>query len=512
MRTSPPPTPDPGVIYPHWFIAATLLGAIGFLLRNVAAATVADLDMFHELALIREALELGRIPYSDHYAFVPTVYPVVHHEWATGAVLYLFSVTTGWGMAGISLLRWLLVVAIAAGAWIVARRRGGDPLLMALLAGAAAMLVAPGLSPVRAQMFTYLFVIAMLLLAPAHERLRWRFVVAWLAIVVVWLNMHGGFLVGFGLFALLVVEQASRSWVEHHSLEAIWRENRYLLTAVVAMPALMLVNPYGWHYPGFVLDAVRMDRPLIAEWAPLWDPRVHPVLLLGVGTSLLVLLYAVLRRRRLALLPGLPMLIATTYFAIRHQRIVPIYGVLWFCLVPGYLAGTPLETLLRGAARRFRPLVATGLFAIAVFGGWTVVRERAWQVRIPESPAEGEMYYPVGAARFLQQVGFSGNLMTTFDSGSYVMWTLYPDVRIGMDSRYEVAYPPEWMLENAALYLAEPGWRKALERYGPDAVLVPVGAPLDDVLRQPPTQALWHEWYRDGGFALYGRTAAAGPS
>ena len=51
-----------------------------------------DMDLFHEMALIREALALGRIPMEDVFAQTSTVSPVVHHEWGTGAVLYFLVV------------------------------------------------------------------------------------------------------------------------------------------------------------------------------------------------------------------------------------------------------------------------------------------------------------------------------------------------------------------------------------------------------------------------------------
>jgi hypothetical protein len=483
-------------------------GAAGFLVRNASPATVADLDMFHEMALIREALSIGRIPYEDSFAFVPTVTPVVHHEWGTGLVLYLFAVTSGWGLSGIVLLRWLLVAAIGIGAWMVARRRGGDEVVLALLASVGATLVGAGFSPVRAQMFTYLFVIAMLLLVPAHARLGMRFVLAWLAIFVVWLNMHGGFVVGMGLFAIFTAESAARTFVETGRASMVWHEDRHLFLALFAMLLLVLVNPYGWHYPGYVLEALRLDRPLIAEWGPIWDPRVAPFLQLGFTVSLAVVLYAVFHRRHLALLPGLPMLAAAGFFAVRHQRIVPIYAILWFCLLPGYLAGTPLEVLLRRWAKRYAPAVAITGLIIALFGAMSFVRSQAWRLELPETPQAKGIHYPVGAVRFLEQAGFSGNLMTHFTAGAYVSWMLHPRVRVGLDSRYEVAYPPEWIMENAALYAAQGHWQSVLERYAPDAVLVPVHAPLDAALRGSGEQTGWNEWYRDGGYAVYGTTTA----
>ena len=54
-------------------------------LAGIAHLTFLDPDMLHGMALIRESLRIGHLPLADGFAYTPTVYPVVHHEWAAGA-------------------------------------------------------------------------------------------------------------------------------------------------------------------------------------------------------------------------------------------------------------------------------------------------------------------------------------------------------------------------------------------------------------------------------------------
>jgi hypothetical protein len=120
------------------------------------------------------------------------------------------------------------------------------------------------------------------------------------------------------------------------------------------------------------------------------------------------------------------------------------------------------------------------------------------------------IHYPAGAVRYLEDQRFSGNLMTPFAAGAYVMWHLYPAVRVGMDSRYEVAYPPEAVTENQLLYGAALDWRALLEGYGTDAVLVPAGDALDLAMSEAgKAGGDWKQVYRDDGFALFAPTPVA---
>jgi hypothetical protein len=114
-----------------WAVASALLALALGILANIR---VIDLDVFHEMALIREALALGRIPTEDLFAYTPTVSPSVDHEWGTGAVLYLATVVLGGGTYGLAVLRLVLLAAIAACVVATARRprAGGEE--MAILA------------------------------------------------------------------------------------------------------------------------------------------------------------------------------------------------------------------------------------------------------------------------------------------------------------------------------------------------------------------------------------------
>ena len=57
-------------------------------------------------------------------------------------------------------------------------------------------------------------------------------------------------------------------------------------------------------------------------------------------------------------------------------------------------------------------------------------------------------------------------------NGGFVIWKLYPAVRVSFDGRYEVAYPEEALYEDRTIHGARPGWQQVLARYAPDVVLV----------------------------------------
>src|SRR5580698_7136375 len=94
-------------VNPRWVYLSAGLAAAGFLLLMIANMNFCDPDVWHEMALFREALADGRVPTEDHFAYTPTVSPSIHHEWGTGAILY--TVMTTFGGPGMMVLKYALV-------------------------------------------------------------------------------------------------------------------------------------------------------------------------------------------------------------------------------------------------------------------------------------------------------------------------------------------------------------------------------------------------------------------
>lgn len=478
---------DPGDNARRW-TAGIALAAVGMLLlKGIVQNSFVDPDLFHEMALIRDAVRLGHLPLVDTLAYTPTVYPTIHHEWGTGVILYLVSTT--WGGTGLLLLKYLLSIGIAVGCVACARRRGASLIALCSLAPMPVLLSWLGFTTVRAQMFTLLFSVALLYaLDRDREGRRW-WIAPWLLVYTAWLNLHGGFIVGLIFFAAHTLEQLLRR-----------KPARHLILTGLAMLMLVFVNPYGPAYVSYLWRALGMDRPAIEEWAPIWT-TFAPIAAMYV-MSLLLVVYAV-AKCGIRKMPGLMIVLLAAYAAMRHQRHASIYAVVWLCYVPAYIESTVLgHVLIRLWERRpklTRLLWATVGLACLV----SVIIDKPWELSLPANPGEHpRLTYPVGAVQHLTQVGFEGNLMTPFVEGAFVAWKLSPKVKISIDGRYEVAYPPGSLEEHRTFYAASPGWRDILAKYPTDLVLTPADDPIAEALAD---QDGWSLVYRDDAYELFAR-------
>ena len=450
---------------------------VAFFLVRVAAP-VADLDMWHEMALIRESLAAGHLLLADVYAYTPTIYPMVDHEWGAGALLYL-SVKVGgaWAVVGLKFL-----VALLTG-WVVLRcamlRKAGFAEMTVL-----APLVIPafglGCATLRAQAYSFLFFAALLWLLELDSAGNRRWIAAWMAMLVLWVNMHGGCVIGIMTLGLYWIERV----VER-------RPHIHILAVIAASVAAMSVNPYGVAYYRHLWGTLRMARPEITEW--------YGIQVLGPGQQVLFWLTVAIAamaiwKRGWRASGGALIVAAMAGGTILHARMIPFYAVAWAAYVPAYVSTTPMGAFIRGLFRH-RLAATAAATMLTMFFVVMFFEARVYELVVPTDR------FPVGAVRYLKELRFHGNVMTYFEHGAYVSWWMYPAVKVSMDSRYDVAFPPAAVDESFAFFEAGAGWRQTLEKYPTDLVLAPNSAPVAKLLGG----AGWNLVYRDRSFGVYAR-------
>lgn len=465
--------------------------AVAMLFTYRLSSTIVDLDLFHQMALVREWRTLGTLPLVDLYAFTPTIQPFMHHEWGAGALAY--AVAAAVGGAGISLLRFALGLGLAIVIVRTALRTGASPIVIAMLAPVAIVLVESGFPPLRAHAYSFLFAAILLHLCERDRAERsWRL---WtlVPLFALWVNFHGGFVLGVALLGVHAAERALR------------REGgARVVLVLVAVVAVAVVNPYGLGYYAHIARSLAVDRALVSEWGPIWQVGVPVHQQVAFGAAVGVVAYGLAFGKR-GTRNGLLILGVTAILSVRHHRLLPFFGVAWLVYCPALLNGTVLDHTLQSISRHQRTLVVVS-GVIAVAAGALIWSAHPLRLRVPNDPVDGDPgaapYYPVQAVAFLEAQRFRGNLLTPFGQGSYVLWKLYPAVKVSLDSRYEAVYEPSLVEELTRVYETGEGLSEVLEKYGGDAVLVPLHSRLasaDIPLRKV---------HQDASFAVYARPGA----
>jgi hypothetical protein len=292
---------------------------------------------------------------------------------------------------------------------------------------------------------------------------------SWIFPHIVWLNLHAGFLVGAGMYFIDVCERFVRGMAYR----------RMLCLGLIMIMAIGL-NPYGWHYFGYLARAVPLARPLVHEWDPIWRIDLNHQLLFW--TAILVAIYAFTFKVNRQFL-GWPLILVTALEAARHERMLPFFGIVWFIHMPQFLSNTPLGAFMQATWTRRSKFIQGLAVAILIFFGSLWLRNDPFTLQVPSVPQAGNptgLCYPVEVVDYVSQLATEApiRMVVPFDVGGYISWHLYPKVLVSIDGRYEVAYPSRVAMENWDLYHASDEAMPQIRRDDVDAVLVPNSLPL----------------------------------
>jgi hypothetical protein len=405
--------------------------------------TVADPDLWGHVRFGLDILRDHALTSVDPYSFTQDV-PWVNHEWLSEMVMGI--AFTAAGSMGLMVLKALLAASICA---LVAHALSH---VADIVRWPALALVVWGTLSIawtlRPQLWTLLLFAALCRILASKRHL-----LAVPLLFVLWVNVHGGWVVGLGVLFV---------WSACQLAEPAGHRPSIALLAVVTMLSVAgtWLNPYGWHLWEFIASTVRMSRIGIAEWAPVWRDSYGMTAQWTCGASFLVIVWW--RRGR----PGLPALAVVAmlaYASFAVNRLVPLF------IEAAVLLLAPLLPIARSGAAPPRARTIADV-AVLVIGVTTSVVTGV----IPRCVAiQGFAAPDVVAAETLKASGGRGRVITWFNWGEYAIWHLSPDFKVSTDGRRETVYSMRTLEEQFDIAFGRQAGFEALERIKPEYVWLP---------------------------------------
>jgi hypothetical protein len=324
------------------------LGAalLAFAVVLFAPQVLNDGDTYWHLASGQWMLAHGQILHRDVFSFSHLGRPWDTHEWLSDVLMGLAFRGAGW-----SGLLILYASAAAAAAAMLASRLGKSltgltlivTLVLAFACASPSLLARPHL---LALPLAIAWMVELLAARDAHRAPR-----LWMAaVMLVWANLHGGYLIGFVLMAPFALEALVEPEADRLKVLREWG-----LVGVLCAAAT-LATPHGLDgltYPFQIMTMKTLNA--ITEWrsADFSSLTSFEIALLG---ALFVCLSRGVRVAPLRLV----LLLALFHMALQHQR----QEILFAVIAPLILAQPLGEALGQKAAAPGRPLMAWAAFGV----------------------------------------------------------------------------------------------------------------------------------------------------
>jgi len=486
---------------------------------------LADADIGWHIRTGELILDSRALPRTDPFSSTMQGQPWFAWEWLYDILLGVLDHACG--LNGVVWLCALLVASIFTFLLSELIRRGTGLLLaivLMLLAEAAAMIHLYARPHIVSWLFSLLWFVVLERWERSESSPPPRWVLCFFPVsMLLWVNLHGGWLFGSALLATYCIAAFIDSMREPDALAAIRlaRRARAMAMVWVVSAAATLVNPYSWRLHLHIYRYLS-DRYLMNHINEFQSPDFHGWAQRSFAMILLLVLIA-FAGDRIASKPKLHLsqilvVLLTAYFGFYSARNLPVSSML-LVLIAGPILWTNFVALaekprawrwLRNGVRRVAdfsermseqemelhgqlwPVAAVALaFAICLQGG-ILGSHRLIYARFDDTKV------PAAAITFLQRE-FHGDpgtdpVFSTDFWGGYLIFRMYPERKVVLDDRHDL-YGEGRIRQYMTLTEAAPGWQTVLEQWQIRTVLLPAGSTLANLLRELPQN--WHVVYDD---------------
>lgn len=340
------------------------------------------------------------------------------------------------------------------------------------------------------------------------------------ASMLLWVNLHGGWLFGLALlllYAFAAFVESVRTQDAFAKIRAVHRA-RGMAVVWLASTLATLANPFGWRLHAHIYRYLS-DRYLMNRIDEFQSPDFHGWAQRCFAAILLLTLVAFVGQRSRLRLSHLLVVLLSAYAGFYSSRNLPVSSML-LVLIAGPILWQNFVSLseqpttwhwLRNCTARIVDFsdrmgaqemqlrghlwpIASVAFALAIClqGGWLGSRQLMDAEFDPKK-------IPAAAVTFLQndiegQQRGIGPVFSTDSWGGYLIYRLYPARKVVVDDRHDL-YGSDRIRQYLILTQAEPGWRKVLNDWQIRTALLPADTTLANLLRELPQE--WRVAYED---------------
>ena len=346
----------------------------------------------------------------------------------------------------------------------------------------------------------------------------------WLpALMLIWVNVHGGFLVGLmlmGFYLIAAIFQAILSGNRELRAGEV-RGTKALAVMTVICGLVTLANPYGYrlheHIYRYLTDRFLMDH--IDEFL---SPNFHGAAQKCFTAIILLTIATVAISRRKICLSELLVIVFAVYSGLYAARNIPVAAILLVLII-----GPRLSAAIQSSAAEGKLSASGGLVldrfagfegrmsaqesalgghwlavAAVLLGAWICLHAgRLGATQVMNASFDAKRF-PVQAVAWLQHQPVRGPVFCPDSWGGYLIYLAFRDLKAVVDDRHDL-YGAEYFKQYLKIMRVEPGWDKALSQTRADWLLLPSQSSAATLLRQVPT---WGIAYSDETAIVFQRT------
>jgi hypothetical protein len=342
-------------------------------------------------------------------------------------------------------------------------------------------------------------------------------------LMLLWVNLHGGFLFGFALLGVYLVGGGIQYFSCPERREEIRRWLKQLGLISVLSLLVSFVNPYGYKLHLHIYRYLS-DRFLMNHVSEFRSPDFHGAAQQCFAVILLVTVAALASARRPHQPARLLAILLAAYSGLYAARNLPVSSLLITLVIAPLLSETiakarenaAIAPWLRALLSRMQSFSTRmeklemhfqghfWLVLVFVLGLWACLHGgRLGSVQILNAYFDDKRF-PVEAAEVIAQRDIREPIFCPDLWGGYLIYRLYPQTKVLVDDRHDL-YGDQFFEDYLKVVFVQPDWSKVLDERHVNWVLVEKNSSLGTMLELTPGWKLIHG---DGTAVLFHRENA----
>jgi len=508
------------------FTKIIFLALVFLFIFALFSVEIRDPDFWWHLKTGEYISQHRALPETDPFAYTSTqkdpldpeskrMHFVLTQYWLAQVLFYWIYSSSG--LQGIIYLRAALLTILIL---ILYRsiRREGMGFYSSLILLIPALLIFHTFTGERPQLFSFLFSFVLIFLLEGFRKtalissslnqsqsvLSFFYLLPIPFLMLIWANMHGGFILGIVILLGYTVAEAVKYRLNRLGPVLPGMALKWLILTGIVSILSSLINPNTYKVIPFLVEFESgLYKKMITESVPpfilltsgFYEPQFIIYFIL-LAVTLLLLVFTIKKPD----LTDLLLFAGLTVMSLSSSRYIPFF--------------TPFVILIIGRCvmRILQNLSMRGWISELV-KKWDAVLAIILSITLIMIVNNSELFkhgvrsnkYPEGAAQFLKANPIPGNMFNPYIWGGYLIWALYPDYKVFVDGRgliEEVFFHEVRILEADAKPVAgNPAWKALLDAYRVNFIVTfSVGnfsgklVPLISALLNEPS---WHLVYMD---------------
>ena len=449
-----------------WFlpsIAEVIFIVILAIILSGKGNLLGDADTGYHIRAGEYMIDNLKVPSHDLFSHITPPLEWTAHEWLSEVILALIHRSAG--LTGVVVAMAILIAFVHVILMRFLRSSG-----ISIIVAACIVALSAGASIIhwlaRPHIFSLLLILIWYFILDTYQYKKKNYLYLLLPLMLLWVNLHGGFIAGFMLLAVYITGNVLMAIFQREERQDKIGKIKTLVIYSMLCLLTTLLNPKGYEILLFPFNLIS-NTFIMDHVSEFLSPNFHTDLRFKYMLLLMILVFgiSVLRLNAIEII----LVLVFTHMSLYSARYIPLYAII---LSP--ILGRQIDNLLHEFRERrlIKRILAISertarTDSMAKFNLWAIMTVVVLAVMV----FTGQLSYefdrkklPVDAVQFMQQEKITGNMFNNDEFGDYIIYASWPEYRVFVDGRIDM-YGVEITKEYFKVIRIEPGWDNVLRKY-----------------------------------------------